>query len=221
MLFGLVLAGLLAGQPVAAQYANTLPSQAALMRLPPADQARAIAGEYARCVAQRHRRAVDRALSLPFSGDWSSEMRRLTDANCLEYQMLRFSPDLIRGALFGATYRLDYARAAPALATAEAIDFAADGSAGGPDGSMPALRRAVDCGVRAAPGDARAIVLADVASPAETRAYAAWVPHLANCLPHGSPIRFSRTVLGGMIAEMLYRNTRAAASASAPTGSQH
>lgn len=126
---------------------------------------------------------------------------------------------VFRAAAFEALYAREFRSAA-------AVDFASAGAVAYPSVETPArnarpdtsgvsrypLVMAIgDCTVRAAPAQTRALVLSEVGSEAESAAIQALIPSLSGCIPAGQQVEISRPILRGMVAEPLYRLTRARA----------
>lgn len=186
-----------------------------------AEKARVTIIQYAVCLVGRRPAIVKRALAAYIDEASTSAFGQLTVSECLaDSAQLAFPSSLLRGPLYMALYRREFSGREPAI-LAEPIDFAAKA------GIMPdnpkrdefvALHGIADCVVRADPALARAAVLAPVRTSAETAAYAAVAPRLANCLPGGQQFRFNRLILGGLLAEALYLDTAATATDAAKKG---
>jgi hypothetical protein len=176
---------------------------------------------YARCVLVRSRRAVLRFLAAP---PGSPEARRLggriATSDCLSGGMLVFQSHLFRGALFEALYMADFrGRAAADFAAAPRIAYAVDSApASTLQAGMLTLHEFADCVVRAAPAQARALILSDVTTREEVQAFRSLGATFNSCLVRGAEVRFSRPVLRGLIAESLYRLTAATAASATAAG---
>lgn len=172
---------------------------------------------YADCLTDRKVRGVERALTLPTVVEYSKALSNLSVSECLSNGELRFSPVLLRGALFISLYRRDFGRAVPTLVPGP-FDFAADlhMSADSPERpQFVALRRFGDCVARADVAAAHAVVTAPIASKRETAGYAAVMPHLGPCLPGGQQFKLNKLMLSSLLAEVLYKQAvRASASLS-------
>jgi hypothetical protein len=186
----------------------------------PADvaEARRVMRGYAACLVFLKRRGVESFLEVPAgTPGWSRLAGRIADSDCLPGGGLSFAPALLRGALYEALYRADYARQRNAN-IAEAPQIAYLG--GNPETFTDeqrmwlALQDFGDCVVRAKPAESRALVLSVAESSAEARAFTAIGPALGPCLVEGARLTFSRPILRGVIAESLYRLTAAAAGAT-------
>lgn len=180
--------------------------------LSPADNARATMLAFGACVVQSRRAGVERALAIsPLDDRYKRELRNLATNDCLRAGEIRFDFLLMRGSLFAALYRIDF-RAGPGALAAEPIDFAADlhGADSGDARDYLGLHQFADCVVRADPAAARALVMAPVAGRTEATAFATLGPRFSACIQQGQNIRFTRIVLTSLIAEALYRESKAA-----------
>ena len=174
-----------------------------------ADRARATVIAYAQCLVERDRRNVERGVALfPGSTLEISALSKLAVDDCLRDGTLQFTGPLLRGALFIALYRRDYGRAVPELKP-DPVDFTLGAPAIPERGSdqQIGLRTFADCVVRADPVNARVVVIASVAGSRETQGYIALRPRFNACMPQGVSLTFSKSVLSGLIAEALYRQT--------------
>lgn len=120
---------------------------------------------------------------------------------------LTFAPSVLRGALFKALYIAEHADGAPPIA-ANSPDYRIEAHGAGADAARDyaADRQFADCVVRKDPDAARAMVLAEVESPAEMAARARLDPDLGACTTQKDAV-YSRMKLSGLIAESLYRLT--------------
>ena len=176
--------------------------------------ARLVIADYAACVANESPALVrDFLARAPSSAAARKLGDRLAQTRCEHEGSLRFSPILFRGHLYEALYRRDFlSRSATALAAAPAIDYRAGFANAEPAAlalDLPRLTYA-DCVVRVDSAQARALVVSAAASADEAMAFTSLRPALAQCAHAGSQLRFSRTALRGLIAETLYRMTKAA-----------
>lgn len=170
------------------------------------DNVRETLRKYAACLLTIEPRAVERTLAAAPGEQSAKLMRRLATERCLYEGSLSFVPSLLRGALFAAAYRRDYGSDAPPPSPTR-VDFAAGIPEGGQDREANiGLLLFADCVAQADPKDARTAVLAPVGSDEEARAYGGLLPHLNGCLFKGQEITFSKGVLSGILAEVLYRN---------------
>lgn len=75
-----------------------------------------------------------------------------------------------------------------------------------------------ECAVRADPGNAHRLLMADVNSASETSAFAALAPAFGQCVAEDAKINSSRTVLRGLIALSYYRLAHAPRVTTASAG---
>lgn len=182
-------------------------------------EAQRVMADYATCLAMRNRPGVLTYLATD-EGSEEADRRagRVAIDECLYDSELRFPQQLLRGALYGALYKIDYARGGlvPArFAELPPITYTSrDPATLAPaERNWVALSFFADCVVRAVPAQAQALIAADVGSPAERSAFAGVQPALGACLTDGVELTFSRPVLRGLIAQSLYRLTVSATPA--------
>lgn len=180
------------------------------------DTARLAIVDFATCVLQRERaRAMTTLAAFPDRAGYEG-LRKLGRNGCLSQGTLEFDLTLFRGALFTALYRERFGAKLPVLPEASA-NF----REGAPDplddisGQAIALREFGECVVRRDPGVVHSIVTAKIGSAEEDALYKALVPHLGPCLNAGLQVKFSKTVLSGLLAEVLYRD--AASGSTTPS----
>ena len=185
-----------------------------------ADRARLVMLEFGQCTV-RYNLPGARKVSLlfPWTPEFVQQAKKISESECLlgegAVAELRSSPNLMRGAIYQAFYLDRFRRAAPQLA-AGPLDLSAE-TAGQDQGRVQlyvALRRFGECVVRAAPAESRAVLLAPIGTKEEAAAYQALAPNLGPCLQQGQSVTFSKSMLGGLIAEVAYRLSTQAPSAS-------
>lgn len=221
LLFVLVICALSSASAALAQMnASRIPERPAAAEVPndsslsDVDRARVMMRRFATCIVQKSREHVLSVLK-----NYNGPLGDLADSDCLGDGTLQMPLELFRGALFAALYSNDF-RSDPKITfpdpplTFSDCDSCADVAA---YQSYVALRHFADCVVRAAPAESRTLALARPASAEEKRAFFALEPHLSACLQKGTTISFSRSVLAGLIAEVLYRDTVAANDAPGAT----
>ena len=192
-------------------------------RMTPADRARMVMLDFAKCLLHDNRPGVSKAVLLfPDTPENEKQLENVMNDECLGsgrdnmgYE-IRFSSQLARGAFYTALYLEQLGRTPPPL-PAEPLDLTADIAGQDSDKAQNyvALRQFAECVIRAAPGESRAILLQRIGSPEEKAAYQALAPHLGACVPQGLTISFSKSVLGGLVAEVLYRLSTVTPTASA------
>ena len=188
-----LLAAVLAANPVAAQ--------------PDAGTVR-ITHRLATCLVrtQENRATAYVARGTP-SAD-SPAYERFLDTRCLPAAGAPpLDPRLVRGAIYEAMYARDFPQGGPA-------NFNGVPPLAPPDGGAdPALDAALlrfgECVARAAPADSRALLAAAPGSPEENGSITMLTPRLSPCIQNGLTVTFSAPILRGVIAEALYKLSRA------------
>lgn len=138
---------------------------------------------------------------------------RMFNAGCLPNEgSPPLDPRLVRGLIYEALYDRDFARAAPA--TFENVPRLVPPDGGTDPALEAALLRFGECVARADPQASRNLLAARPASPGETAAIAALTPRLSPCMQGGLTITFSAPILRGVVAEALYKLSRAAPAAA-------
>ena len=168
-------------------------------------RARVTIVEFARCVIDRNSRGVERALALPLGDASDVALSRLASDHCLESGTARIPSAVLRGAIFINLYRR-FDKKKIATIALPALDFTHLESAGS---SLDMFELGVlafgDCVVKRDPALARAVVLAPTASAGQDEAFKDLAPNLGSCLLKGQSLAFSKPVLEGVLAEVLYR----------------
>ena len=201
-----------AGTPAGAQQMNGTDAHA-----------RVSAARFATCLVRHGARSWRAVLKEPVGGEgWMARFQRNLDSVCLrDYRAenvqgvtvmsLSFTPLLLRGNMFDALYRIDFG-AKPAVASFDAIPALVYPVADGAEETVaqPYLVNMAlgDCVARKAPGEARAFLLTEVASAAETAALQALAPAFAACVPAGAELALTRSKARAALAEPLYRLTQ-------------
>lgn len=178
-----------------------------------ADKARSTIIAFGRCVVQARRGVVEKVLALPLNDPgYQKGLNDLAFGGCLSGGELRLNGTLMRGGLYAALYLTDF-RTHGAPLSETPVDYKVD--LGGVSDSeyqqYLALHEFADCVVRTTPEAARTLVLASVGSEAETQAFALLNPSFGQCMAAGQSLEFSKIVLFGLIAEALYRESKAGA----------
>lgn len=218
----LALAGLIACGPVAASAQDT---GTRVNRYPKAyesndialsdrDRSRQTMLDYARCLIRSNGVRVRAFVAdFPETLKYQQRAKQMSTDACIGDGILGFNPGILRASLYTALYIDGFGRAAGPLA-GEPIDYRHDAAGQDADAAnrYVVMRRFAECVVRADPAAARETVVAPIGSGREDAAYAALAPHLGPCLPQGSNIRFGRTALSGLLAEVLYRLSTTAPS---------
>lgn len=175
------------------------------------------AEDFGTCLLSRERERMAKLIDLPVD---SAEYAKLFDAmfgrtdQCLSDGTLKISELMLRGALFQALYRRDFSgdtelRFDPTVQTGYRDLYKAELS--DKARMYVSLENFGECVSRADPYGVRALVLSRPGSSAESAALTQLHPRLAGCVVQGNQVRFSRANLKGILAEGLYRLSRASA----------
>ncbi len=194
--------------------ARPTPAEIPLSHMSETDKARATIVALSQCIVLSHRGEVERALAIPpLDKQANRALGALAGSECLRYGELSMKTTMLRGGIYAALYRIDFAKSAPAIAD-RPLDFSADvQGAVTPDAQQYLwLRQFADCVVRTDPADARTLVLSPVASAAENASFTALAPHFNGCAVQGMTLTFSKIILSGLVAEALYREAKAASA---------
>lgn len=218
----ILLAGLVALGPVAASAQDT---GTRINRYPQAfnssdialserDRSRQTMLDYARCLIRSNGVRVRAFVAdFPETLKYQQRAKQMSTDACIGDGILGFNPGILRASLYTALYIDQFGRAASPL-PATPLDYALDTTGQNADAAnrYVVMRQFAECVVRADPAAARETVVAPIGSGREDAAYAALGDKLAPCLPQGSNIRFGRTALSGLLAEVLYRLSTTAPS---------
>jgi hypothetical protein len=187
------------------------------------NEARAAVDKYAACIVQQNGYRVRPLLDQPV-GD-KGEGARWIDVlktKCIDQAtvgdkfadqaQMRFSPLVIRGAVFEALLAKDYGNVANVDSFDEvtSVKYAPQGAQ--PSSAEAAYALAMDigeCTVRKATGASYAFLATTVGAKDERAATKTLVPIIGTCTPSGVTMEFSMSVIRGMIAEPMYRLTKA------------
>jgi hypothetical protein len=72
--------------------------------------------DLAECLVLKNRALAEKSVAFPLGSDAADKVfRRLVTADCLAAGEARMSDRIMRGALFAALYRVDFAKEQPAL----------------------------------------------------------------------------------------------------------
>jgi len=177
---------------------------------PASDNARATFLQYAQCTLDvRGEQAREAVAHFPDSREEMRALQGLPANECVKYATSTFSTRLFRGALYTAMYQSRFSAGAPAL-IASKPDFAAgaDQSLTPDQQAMVQLRDFADCVVRHDAANAHAAVIGPVGSAAEQTAFANLQPTMSACMARGQNVAFSKPVIIGLLAEVLYREAQ-------------
>jgi hypothetical protein len=165
----------------------------------------------AQCLIDYDQRSVSSFLkSVPGDQTHDAQAGRVLRDACLANEPIRPTATQLRGFLYVALYRDRFAAGFRDL-----VDPAMSATVWprSSDQRFLLLQQFSECVVRENAQDARAVVLAQPGSAAESAALSALQPHLGGCAMHGSWLTFNRMALAGILAEALYRLTPSASGA--------
>jgi len=174
------------------------------------DEARATFLQYAKCTLDVRGEQAHAAVGyFPDSREEMRALQGLPASECVQYATSTFSTRLFRGALYTAMYQARFADGLPAL-VASKPDFAAGAQSRitSEQQAMIQLRDFADCVVRRDGANAHAAVIGPVGSEAERSAFDNLQPTLAACMTRGQNVAFSKPVIVGLLAEVLYREAQ-------------
>ena len=178
--------------------------------------ARAVMSDFARCAVDRNGRAIEKAFALPISPAYWRAMGGVATDQCLGSGKLRIPQVVMRGAIFTELYRR-YNRSGVRPIAVDGVDLMrlvekADDAAM----MQQALMELAHCIVKSDLGNSISAVIAPTASSAQEVAFKALTPSLGPCLPQGVQFKFSKSVLEGVLAEVLYRGVSTPALTTEP-----
>jgi hypothetical protein len=193
-------------------------AQTDVLQYEPAEADRAMA-QFSRCIVEsRSRRAqAERFVRLiPGQPAFQAAGLALVTDRCVPRAIgqvrMRFRHNLFRSSLFAELYRRDFGRTAPPDVRALPpllLSEEFDGDVSTIAGPLRFMRALGDCAARFDAPRVHALLSAEVGSRGEAGALSGAMPALANCLPEGRELRFSRGVLRGILAEALYKLRKA------------
>lgn len=171
------------------------------------DAARSTMNAFARCMLKSRRNLVMTWLHRsPDQVGTNEALHEIMYPRCLDDGRLQFQGNIFRGSVFTSLYQQEFGRKAPQLTpvavSAEEVPIA---------GQNPTFQQFstqlqfADCVVRRDPQSAREIVLGKPGSPEEREHFQRLATQFPLCLANGSQMKFSKTVLAGLVAEALYQ----------------
>lgn len=185
----------------------------------PAQSPRTSTAQFASCMVKRDAKAALQFVETPVdSARYATLMRRILEQDCYNDGLaVDIPPVALRGSLFEALYKHDFAGAAPDLRGAAKVDYLAGYAVPMTDAAATAvaLAHVGDCVVRADPAAARQLLSMAPDTPPEQAAIGVVAARLPACLDKGQTIPFSRSTIRALVAEALYRLTAAAVAPGA------
>jgi hypothetical protein len=184
--------------------------------------------EYAKCVLKSREKSVNLFLkSLPYSKEAQKHMKPLLFEQCMSqrsFNLTEMSVDdsVLRAGLYDHLYRLQPKAMAPVnLVGLGPSDVAAEYGTTpvGIPSTLMLQRKLGDCVVRLAVDESRALLSLPIWDKDEGQRLKALSPVMAQCLPAGAQLKFSRTMLRGMLAESLLKFAARTPSSFSRSGS--
>ena len=170
---------------------------------------RDLMNQFARCLVDRKQALVAKAIALPAGADEIAFQRAVTN-ECLDNGRMHFPIAVLRGAVFGELYRRQQIGSATVTRNfpIQPLDWSKS-----PQLTDSTVARTnyfllwmADCVHKSKAQEIRSIVVYPVGSAAQKTAYAAVIPALGPCIPQGTQISFSRSMLEAAFGEYLYRS---------------
>ena len=173
------------------------------------DDARNNLDQMAACLFSKHEGEIKRALALPDDTKGQNDaLAPATFNECIANLEIRFPMSALRDGFYKALIRKEFMGRAVKFPV-DLVDFSVT------DAALPRSTSATvhhgkllnfaECVVKAAPEDARALVLSAAGSKRETAAIATLTPTFGPCMSPGVSIKFNKGMLVGLIAEAYYR----------------
>ena len=171
-----------------------------------ANRGRIVAAEFARCTIARNPNGVARAIDLP-PVSAGNALAALATSECLDSGQITIPRRLMRGAIFVELYRVRAAKKVD-IAVPRPLDLS---NAILPEFQQDRMQYALlylgDCVIKRDVQDARDVVLLPTASKAQDASFKKLIPNLGPCLMQGQKVAFSKPIIEGVLAEVLYRGT--------------
>jgi hypothetical protein len=194
-----------------------------LMTVADADAARVAVDKYAACLVESKGYRIRPLLDQPI-GDKGEPQRwlKVINADCLFENTvskrsdgeatIRFSPNVIRGAVFESFLRKDYSKLPKVQSFDDVgpVKYASQAKDASTAEAAYALSMDMgECTVRKATESSHALLATSVGTKAEMVATEALLPTIESCTQSGVTLKFSLSIIRGMIAEPMYRLTKA------------
>ena len=187
------------------------------------DEARIAVSKFAACVVKkkgyRARPLLDQPIGEKGAG---SRWAELMNSDCLDEEAvgekyeeqaeMRFTPMVIRGAIYEILLAKDYGQETrfDSFESVKSVKYAAQAKLpSSAEASYSVAMNIGECTVREATSRSYALLATAIGTKEETAATDALLPAIGSCTPAGVTLEFSMSVIRGMIAEPLYRLTKA------------
>lgn len=173
------------------------------------DRAHLALNNYASCLIERKPNTVAAALELA-PGEDNAILAKAAISDCLWGGEMRFSPILLRGALFAELYRR-LARGQKGVTKRFPIKPIHELQTPMPADPLASrshwfLLWVSECVFRSNRDDMRAVVISVAGSKEQKQAYSKLIPALGPCVPEGVTVTLSRPMLEAGFGEFLYRS---------------
>ena len=182
------------------------PAVAPSRKMSDSDRARQLTNDFAICVLKSSPRAVERAVMLPTVMSYDA-LTKLARSECLVSGQIVIPRQLMRVAAYRALYIRDYRKQVPEL-SGSAMGYVSVADSDSFSQEIARLNSFGSCVARANPASAHSLVLANAATDEEGEAIDGLRQNLADCLPGGTSVKFTKSVLQGLLAEVLYREAQ-------------
>jgi hypothetical protein len=171
--------------------------------------------EYTKCILKARGKSVDAFLkTIPDSPESQKPLKALLIDQCISNQLFNLTEvsldqNLLRASLFDHLYSremkenavaINYAQLGPSDLAAEFGTVIANVTP-----AVTLQRKLGDCVVRQATDQARELLAVPIWDKEESLRFKAITPVMAQCLPEGAQLKFSRTMMRGMLAESLLK----------------
>ena len=171
--------------------------------------ARKVVADFARCVVDRNAKEIHRAFSLPPGRNYWRTMSVIATNQCLAEGQMSIPQSVMRGAIFAELFRR-FTRDSVRLVAVAPIDFSqAVEKDDQPGRTQRAKMQLAACIVRTDRMNSTAVVLEPTGSSTQEAAFKALAPSIGPCVSEGEQMTISKSILEGILAEVLYRGTLA------------
>lgn len=181
--------------------------------------------DFARCVVSSKKREVKALafLKVPDGDPLQLQLgKEIAVGGCAPPgSEMRFQPDLFSRSVYTALYRKYYGKTSPESGQWAAVsDYRSEYSVSTtpvPDMQL-ALRDFADCTARGDVLAAHRFAISEMRGSEEKAALPGVMVWMQKCLPEGTQLRFSRTILKGLLAESLYKMRQRSTVTATSTG---
>lgn len=177
--------------------------------------ARMAMNAFAACLVDRQPGRTAKMIAMPVDGEeYQSFIRKIAihDENCMFEGRMSMSEQLLRGAFFQAFYLQDFGKGGPVTFDPAVqskyrdiypINISAQGE------QAVAMEQFGECVARADGASLRKLLISLPGSSDETESFVVLNPRFSACIPNGMKFEFSKAILKGVLAEGMYRLSKA------------